>query len=89
MADKENMMAGISMTTAAPTLVPKNLMAASQPLQRERGETGSGKGSAVLHMQRALTINKELVNKTSSPSYVQSSNRLLRKKNNFEGARLC
>lgn len=44
-ADKENMIAGSSMTTAAPTLVPKNPMAASQPLQRERG-TQECKGSA-------------------------------------------
>lgn len=41
-ADKENMMAGISMTTAAPTLVPKNPTAASQPLQSERGQSERG-----------------------------------------------
>ena len=35
-ADMENMMAGSSMTTAAPTLVWKKPMAASQPLQETR-----------------------------------------------------
>lgn len=39
-ADKENRMAGISMTTAAPTLTVKNLTAASQPLQSEKGDEG-------------------------------------------------
>jgi hypothetical protein len=37
-ADKENRMAGTSITTAAPTLVPKKPTAASQPLPRERGD---------------------------------------------------
>lgn len=53
-ADKENMMAGISITTAAPTLVPKNPMVASQPLQMREG-SAHGEGHAILHMQRALT----------------------------------
>ena len=37
-ADMENMIAGSSMTTAAPTLVWKKPMAASQPLQEERNK---------------------------------------------------
>jgi hypothetical protein len=39
-ADKENMIAGISMTTAAPTLVWKYLTAASQPLQGQERKSG-------------------------------------------------
>lgn len=40
-ADMENMMAGSSMTTAAPTLVWKNPIAASQPLQGAREHMGA------------------------------------------------
>lgn len=41
-ADMVNMMAGSSMTTAAPTLVWKNPIAASQPLQGARERVGAG-----------------------------------------------
>lgn len=41
-ADMVNMMAGSSMTTAAPTLVWKNPIAASQPLQGARESVGAG-----------------------------------------------
>lgn len=40
-ADIVNMMAGSSMTTAAPTLVWKNPIAASQPLQGVRETVGT------------------------------------------------
>lgn len=41
-ADMVNMMAGSSMTTAAPTLVWKKPIAASQPLQGARERVGAG-----------------------------------------------
>lgn len=54
-ADMENMMAGSSMTTAAPTLVWKNPTAASQPLQGARessmgASTSTKQGPSILHM---------------------------------------
>ena len=53
-ADMENMMAGSSMTTAAPTLVWKNPIAASQPLQGARGRVGASmtarQGPTIPHM---------------------------------------
>lgn len=56
-ADAENMRAGSSMSTAAPTLVWKKPIAASQPLQgaRERGgrQTVRWTRPAVLHRYRA------------------------------------
>lgn len=53
-ADTENMMAGSSMTTAAPTLVWKNPIAASQPLPGAReSSVGAGtsaeQGPSILH----------------------------------------
>lgn len=56
-ADAENMRAGSSMSTAAPTLVWKKPIAASQPLQgaRERGGRQPVRWTrpAVLHRYRA------------------------------------
>lgn len=49
-ADMENMMAGSSMTTAAPTLVWKNPTAASQPLQ---GAKESEHGCQHIHQTRS------------------------------------
>lgn len=44
-ADMENMMAGSSITTAAPTLVWKNPIAASQPLQGARESVGASRSA--------------------------------------------
>lgn len=53
-ADMENMTAGSSMTTAAPTLVWKNPIAASQPLQGARESMGAStstkQGPSILYM---------------------------------------
>lgn len=58
-ADIVNMMAGSSMITAAPTLVWKNPIAASQPLQGERESVRASvcarQGTTNLHLCRALT----------------------------------
>lgn len=52
--DMVNMMAGSSMTTAAPTLSLKNPIAASQPLQGARESVGAStsarQGTTILHM---------------------------------------
>lgn len=63
-ADMENMMAGSSMTTAAPTLVWKKPMAASQPLQETRTCVGASRT-----VRRAHYL-----------SYVKSSSKSIRKR---------